>query len=155
MSKCLSFLSIEPDADIARRLERCLTQLTVYRSTVHRLADPAVALRRLARHDADVLIVANAMPAVTGREVIQAARVAGEARPIIATADDETGYLAADLISAGADAYLNKRDMTPAFVQRVIRRALVGGRQRAAQVWLRKDALSGVLKGPRRIARGY
>ena len=155
MSKFLSILSIEPDDETARRLEVCLAQLSTYQCGFHRQHDPGVALRRLARYEADVLFIANAMPAVTGREVILAARDAGEVRPIIATSEEDCGYLAADLMAAGADAYLLTRDLGPAMLQSVLRRSLVSARQRAAQVKLRRDALSGMLNRPRKMTRSY
>ncbi|XAM00667.1 hypothetical protein OT109_04590 [Phycisphaeraceae bacterium D3-23] len=148
----MSILCLDADVADARRLELCLSQLAPYDVTFHHQPDAGVALRRLSRLRADVLVIDNGLPAVTGCEVIAAARALGEQRPIIATACEDCGYLTADLLRAGADAFLLKRDLSPGFVQRVIERALSESRQRVAQVKLKRDALRGMLKSPRVVA---
>ena len=153
MSNELSVLVIDPVAEDARRLELCLAQCVAFTVDFHHQPDPAVALRRLGRLHIDVLFIDDAMPAVTGCEVIRAARSAGEVRTIIATSGGEAcDYLAADLIRAGADAYLHKRDLSPGFVQTVLARARAAARQRTTHVTLRKEALRGLLGSPRTLA---
>lgn len=151
----LSVLTIEPVAADARRLALCLAGVAAWDVECHHQPDPALALRRLGRLHADLLFIDNAMPAVTGCEVIRAARALGETRPIIATARQDCGYLAADLMSAGADAFLHKRDLSPAFVQTVVSRALAGSRQRVAQVTLKREALRTMTKPKRQVAQAY
>ena len=149
MTQALSILCIDANENHARRLALCLAAVERYDIAFHHQPDPAVALRRLKRLQADVIFIANAMPAVTGREVVSAARALGETRPIIAMACEDCGYLTADLMRAGADAFLLKRDLSPSFVQNVIARALAESRQRAAQVILKRDAIQGMLNRPR------
>lgn len=153
MSTTLSVLSIEPNAQDARKLSLCLAQCAAFQTDFHHQPDPAVALRRLGRLHVDVLFIDDDMPAVTGCEVIRAARAAGEVRTIVATSGGEAcDYLAADLIRAGADAYLHKRDLSPSFVHTVIARARAAARQRTTHVTLRKEALRGMLGSPRTLA---
>ncbi|MFI4861729.1 MAG: response regulator [Phycisphaerales bacterium JB063] len=152
MPNALSILCIDADAADARRLASCLSQVASYDVAFHHQPDAGLALRRLGRLHADVLVIDNGLPTVTGCEVISAARAQGEHRPIIATACEDCGYLTADLLRAGADAFLLKRDLSPGFVEHVIARALCDSRQRVAQVTLKREALRGMLKPTRVMA---
>ncbi|MEM9415430.1 MAG: response regulator [Planctomycetota bacterium] len=152
MPNALSILCIDAAEADVRRLELCLLQVEQYDVAFHHQPDPAVALRRLSRLRADVILIDNGMPTVTGCEVIRAARAKGEQRPIIATACEDCGYLTADLLRAGADAFLLKRDLSPGFLHRVITRAISESRQRVAQVKLKREALRGMMQSPRVLA---
>ena len=66
-------------------------------------------------------------------------------RPIVATTLTDCGYLAADLMRAGADGYLAKRDLSPQLVGRVLDRAMRTARSRSANDRLRRSAVRRML----------
>jgi len=113
-----------------RRLKVCLDAVEGLRATLRLVAGDASALDRLGSLRADVLFIDEDLPRITGVEAIRALRSAGERRAIIATTRVDCGYLAADLVRAGADGYLAKRDLRPEVVGRVLERAMMTARAR-------------------------
>jgi len=146
MSQRLQVVALEPNAEDACRLKLCLQTLDQYTVGFDRLANPAAVLDRFGIIDADVLFIDYDLPTVTGLEVIDAVRAAGEHRPIIATAAEDCGYLAADLIRAGADGYLAKRDCNPGFLGPLLERSFQRAAQRTTQVRLRREAVRELLR---------
>jgi len=133
MSCDLSIFLIEPNLRDVQPLARALSGVSGYAVSLSVEPDPARGLALLSQSDAAVLIVADELPAITGAEFIRAARQAGEARPIIAITRSDCGYLAADLVRAGADGYLAKRDVSPAFLSLVLCRSIVRAEGRNAR----------------------
>ena len=126
-------------ADV-RRLKACLDGVDGLRATLRLVAGDAGALDRLGSLRADVLFIDEDLPNITGVEAIRALRSAGERRAIIATTRVDCGYLAADLVRAGADGYLAKRDLRPEVVGRVLDRAMKTARARRRQDSERRSA---------------
>lgn len=146
MSQRLHVVALEPNVQDARRLKQCLQALGRFVVNFDRLADPVAALDRMATVHADLLVIDYDLSTVTGLEVIDAIRAAGEQRPIIATATEDRGCLAADLIRAGADGYLAKRDCNPRFVGPLLDRSLERAAQRTTQVRLCREAVRELLR---------
>ncbi|MEM1354619.1 MAG: response regulator [Planctomycetota bacterium] len=140
MSHRLHAIALETNHEDADLLRRCLAALGTYRINFSHLPRANRAIERLRRSDADLLFIDYDLPTVTGLELIDAARTAGEQRPIIATAAEDCGHLAADLIRAGADGYLAKRDCHPGFVGPLLDSSLQLARQRTTQLRLRREA---------------
>jgi len=152
MSCDLSILSIEPNVRDAKRLKHCLAGVDDYCIAFRRAADAIVMLERLAQVKADVLFIDYDLPAATGLEVIRRLRSAGDLRPVVATTANDCGYLAAQLIRAGADGYLAKSDLTCAFVSEVLRQCIGRGRERALEVQFQRQAVRGLLRRQRKLA---
>lgn len=141
MPRFYRMISLDPCIRDVRRLSDCLNTLDQIRVSLHHLRDPSYAIDRLPKMQADLLFVDEDLDCMTGVETIRALRAAGERRPIIATAATDCGYLAADLVRAGADGYLAKRDINPEMVQRIIGRALSQAKRRNAGEQLQREAL--------------
>lgn len=141
MSRLIRIVVLDACTADVRRLRGCLHEVPGYRVSLHRLDEADDAIARLPKMRADALLIDEDLERVTGVETIRALRAAGEVRPIIATAKTDCGYLAADLVHAGADGYLAKPDLTPAMVARVLDRALHAARGRQAKDRLRRSAV--------------
>lgn len=141
MSSLLRIIALDSCVDDVRRLRGCLGSLDGRRVSVQHLLEVDDVIARLPRMRADVLFIDEDLPRVTGVETIGALRSAGELRPIVATTRSDCGYLAADLIRAGADGYLAKDDLHAALVGRVLERALKTARSRQASDRLRRSAV--------------
>jgi DNA-binding NarL/FixJ family response regulator len=141
MSRLLRIVSLDSCLADVRRLRACLPMYRDRRVSVQHVEASADVVARLGRMAADVMFIDEQLPAVTGVETIRALRTAGEYRPIVATTPTDCGYLAADLMRAGADGYLAKRDLHPELVGRVLDRALNTARSRRAHDRLRRSAV--------------
>lgn len=145
MSHLCRIISIDVCVDDVRRLRACLHDQADRQVSVHHLADPHDAIARLPKMRADVLFIDEDLPRVTGVETIRALRAGGEVRPIVATTRTDCGYLAADLVLAGADGYLAKDDLHPLLVGRVLDRAIQTARGRTANDQLRRSAVRQII----------
>ncbi len=152
MSRLLRVLSLDECLDDVRRLRACLTRLGERRVSVQHLRETEQALTRLPKMRADVLFIDEDLPRVTGVETIGALRAAGEDRPIVATTRADCGYLAADLIRAGADGYLAKPDLHAELVQTVLERALHAARGRQARDKLRRSTVKRIIARRARLS---
>ena len=141
MPRLLRVISLDPNLGDVRRLRDCLSRLDGWRVSVQRLSKARDVIDRLPKMRADVLFIDEDLERATGVETIRALRTAGEMRPIVATAASDCGYLAADLVLAGADGYLAKADLSPEMVGRVLGRALLHARGRTASDRLRRSAV--------------
>lgn len=147
MSRVVRMIALDDCVGDVRRLRDCLGALKGVRVSLQRVSGSNDAAERLPRMRAEVLFVDEDLDRVTGVETIRALRSAGEMRPIIAMSRVDCGYLAADLIHAGADAYLAKRDLKAEMVGRVIDRAKHAARSRTAQDRLRRSAVRHLFAG--------
>lgn len=147
MPTLLRIISLDSCLDDVRRLRACLSELRDRQVSIQRLDEMDDAVARLPMMRADVLFIDEDLPRITGVETIRALRTAGEVRPIVATTATDCGYLAADLIRAGADGYLAKQDLHTALVGRVLDRALETARVRKASDHLRRNAVRRMLAG--------
>lgn len=145
MSRLLRMISLDDCPADVRLLRSCLVQMAGLRVSLQHVANAEDALVRLPLMRADVLFIDEDLPRVTGVETIAALRAAGESRPIVATTRTDCGYLAADLMRAGADGYLAKTDLHPTLVQRVLERAMQTARARQASERLRRSAVRKML----------
>jgi len=141
MARLYRMIALDPCVADVRRLRDCMAELEGVRVSLQHLTDPSLAIARLPLMEADLLFVDEDLDCVTGVEAIRALRGAGERRPIIASSSVDCGYLAADLVRAGADAYLAKADLSPAMMRRLIDRALQQARRRNAGEKLQREAL--------------
>lgn len=141
MSRLLRVLALDARVDDVRRLRRCLNSIESVCVSLQHVTGSQSSIDRLPRMHADVLFIDEDLNRMTGVETIRTLRTAGETRPIIATTCEDCGYLAADLINAGADAYLTKRDLTPTMVDHVLKRALHRARGRSANDRLRRSVV--------------
>lgn len=132
MSRLLRMIALDPCARDVRRLRDCLSSRQGVCASLLHLSDPSRAIARLPKMQADLLFIDEDLERMTGVETIRALRAAGERRPIVGTAQVDCGYLAADMVRAGADGYLAKQDLGPAMVRRVIDRALQHAARRNA-----------------------
>ncbi len=147
MSRLLRIIALDDCLADVRRLRSCLNRLDDLRVSLHHLMDAEDALVRLPLMRGDVLLIDEDLPRVTGVETIAALRSAGELRPIVATTRTDCGYLAADLMRAGADGNLAKQDLHAELVGRVLERALQTARSRQASDHLRRNAVRQLLSG--------
>lgn len=145
MSRLLRIISLDSCLDDVRRLRACLQSHHDRRVSVQHLPEAHDVIARLAKMRADVLFIDEDLPRVTGVETIRALRSAGEHRPIVATTRHDCGYLATDLMRAGADGYLAKQDLHAELVCRVLDRALKSARSRQANDRLRRSAVRQML----------
>ena len=145
MPRLLRILSLDSCVEDVRRLRSCLQSHPSCRVSVQQVRQTQDVIARLAEVEADVLFIDEDLPRVTGVEAISALRSRGEARPIVATTVTDCGYLAADLMRAGADGYLAKRDLEPEPVIRVLDRAMHNARARQANDRLRRSAVRNML----------
>ncbi|MFN3168262.1 MAG: response regulator [Phycisphaeraceae bacterium] len=141
MSGLLRVVCLDRCATDVRRLRACLPVFRDRRVSVTHVDAVHDVVDRLTRLHADVLFIDEDLPSVTGVETICALRSAGEHRPIVATTPTDCGYLAADLMRAGADGYLAKRDLHRELVEGVLDRALHTARSRRAHDRLRRNAV--------------
>lgn len=155
MPSLMRIISLDDCLDDVRLLRSCLHQLTERRVSLQHLAEVHEALDRLPKMRFDVLMIDEDLPRVTGVETIRALRAAGEYRPIIATTATDCGYLAADMMRAGADGYLAKEDLHPTLVGRVLDRSLQTARSRQAGEKLRRSAVRRVIAKHGEAALGY
>lgn len=146
MRQSLQVVSVETNARHAKRLEQCLCAVRAFDIGFLHVRRPAVALEPDGLLRADVLFIDYDLPEVTGLEVIAAARAAGELRPLIATASQDCGYLAAELIRAGADGYLAKPDCNPQFVGQLLASSIGRSQGRVKQTNIRRQAVREMLR---------
>jgi len=141
MSRLLRIISLDVCLDDVRRLRACLGAMEGVHVSLQHLDDARDAIVRLQKMRADALFIDEDLEHATGVETVRALRAAGELRPIVATTRVDCGYLAADLMRAGADGYLAKADLYPEMVRRVLDRALKTARGREASDRLRRSAV--------------
>ena len=75
-------------------------------------------------HDVDILFLDYLLGCCTGLDVLESIRGCGDPMPIILLTGQKDEKIAAALIQAGADEYVDKLDATPEVLQRCIRRAM-------------------------------
>lgn len=141
MSRLLRIVSMDASVEDVRRLGSCLDALRAVRVALQHLDGSRSGIARLRRLQADAFFIDEDLPRVTGVETVRALRTNGDQRLIIATAKIDCGYLAADMMRAGADGYLAKRDLNPEMVRRVLERALRTARSREASDLLRRSTV--------------
>jgi len=146
MRPLIRIIALDECMEDVRQLRSCVVGLPRRRVSLQHLRETHDAVARLPRMRADVLFIDEDLARLTGVETIRSLRAAGELRPIVATTRVDCGYLAADLIRAGADAYLAKPDLTPEMVGHVLTRAMDIARERNACDRLHRAAVRRMIR---------
>lgn len=130
-----TILAIEDDPDDARLLSRNLQKLPEITVNFLHYCDPEEGLRQLARRDVDMVFLDYRLGALTGLELLERIRDAGDVRPVVVLTGQGAEDVAVELMRAGADDYIVKANLNPD----VLRRSMDHAHQR----YLRRQAENG------------
>jgi signal transduction histidine kinase len=123
-------LAIDDDPGDLELLHRFFLDIAAWEVDFHGHFDWRRGERELERQSIDVLLIDYALGSTTGLDVIKEVRQAGNDTPIIMLTGQGDERIAADVIRAGADDYLVKRDITPDMLRRAVANAVAQFRLR-------------------------
>lgn len=81
-------------------------------------------------HEADVIFLDYSLGGDTGLDVLKSMRASGDLRPVIVLSGMADPQIAAELVRAGADGYIDKRYITAEVLQRSLQHALAPPQRR-------------------------
>jgi len=120
----LTILAIEDDAGDAEILRRHLEQIPDFHFRYLHRTDSESGLAALSQQQVGVVLLDYRLGAETGLEALKSLRSAGYLGPVIIVTGKGDEYVSANLIRAGADDYVAKKDLAPDILQRAIHNAL-------------------------------
>ena len=129
-----SMLVIDDNEDDALLLEARLAALEGWQINLDHVLDPADAGETVERDRPDLVFLDYRLGSMTGLELLAQLRAAGLRCPVIVLTGQGDEYIAAELSSAGADAYLVKDDLSTDRLPETMRRVLDDAERDAPQI---------------------